>query len=186
MEFIPIFVSDNLVDGIWSIHFDNEFRNELGKFFNQVNDIEWLNEFFQRNKPDLIAGFFGNITVDGAVSRTLIEAEELENMLYDYAEQGFDSKDINLQHLFKPLNNFEYNITIHQKSKIRIRGGWLRLYAIRIAENCYLLSGGAIKLTYDMKRMHLQKELFKLEQVKEFLRRNNINYPEDLYPYDYE
>jgi hypothetical protein len=32
------------------------------------------------------------------------------------------------------LNNFEYAITVHQKSKARIRKGWLRLYAIRLAE----------------------------------------------------
>jgi hypothetical protein len=57
------------------------------------------------------------------------------------------------------------------------------LYAIRLAENCYLVTGGAIKLTLDMKREHLQNELKKLEQAKLFLRSNGIDYPEDLNPH---
>jgi hypothetical protein len=87
------------------------------------------------------------------------------------------------RHLFKPLNNFEYAITAYQKSKARIRKGWLRLYAIRLAENCYLVTGGAINLTLDMKRAHLQNELNRLEQAKLFLRSNGIAYPEDLNTY---
>ena len=114
---------------------------------------------------------------------TLDEAEEMENSLYDYSGQSFGDSDINLQHLFKPLNNFEYTITTYQKSKARIRKGWLRLYAIRLAENCYLVTGGSIKLTPDMKRDHLQHELKKLEQAKQFLRNNGIHYPEDLNNY---
>jgi hypothetical protein len=107
----------------------------------------------------------------------------MENSLYDYSEQGFGGKESNLQYLFKPLNNFEYAINTLQKSKARIRKGWLRLYAIRLAENCYLVTGGAIKLTPDMKRDHLKNELKKLEQAKLFLSTNGIDYPEDLNTY---
>ena len=145
-----------------------------------MSDIEWLHDFFEQNKADLHGGFFGSITIGVAVSKTLDEVEEMENSLYDYSEQGFGSRDSNLQHLFKPLNNFEYAITTHQKSKTRVKKGWLRLYAIRLAENCYLVTGGAIKLTPDMKREHLQNELKKLEQAKLFLCSNGIDYPEDL------
>ena len=115
-----------------------------------------------------------------AVSRTLIEAEEMEDALYDLSEEGGNGA---LQHVFKPLNNFEYAIVTHQKSKARIKKGWLRLYAIRLAANCYLVTGGAIKLTLEMKRGHLQSELRKLELVKRFLRSNGIDFPEDLNSY---
>ena len=179
MKLIPIFVSDDSEDGLWSIHLDGQPQNEFDKFFDLMNDIEWLHGFFERNKLDLHSGFFGHITIKVAVLRTIEEVEEMEDTLYDYSEQGF-SGNSNLQHLFKPLNNFEYAITIHQKSKARIKKGWLRLYAIRLAENCYLVTGGAIKLTQDMKRDHLQTELKKLEQAKLLLRDNGIDYPEDL------
>ena len=183
MKLIPIFVAQDSEDGLWSIQLDGGSQSEFERFFDLVNDVEWLHNFFDQNKADLHGGFFGNIIIGSAVSRTLDEAEEMENSLYDYSEQGFGGDDNYLQHLFKPLNNFEYTIATHQKSKARIRKGWLRLYAIRLAENCYLVTGGAIKLTKDMKRDHLQNELKKLEQAKQFLRSNGINYPEDLNNY---
>jgi hypothetical protein len=183
MKLVPIFVSDDSEDGLWSIQLEGESQSEFEKFFDLVNDIEWLHNFFDQNKADLHGGFFGSITAEVAVSQTLNEAGEMEDSLYDYSEQGFRRSHNNLQHLFKPLNNFEYTITTHQKSKARIRKGWLRLYAIRLAENCYLITGGAIKLTLEMKREHLQNELRKLEQAKQFLRSNGIDYPEDLNNY---
>lgn len=180
MKLVPIFVPDDSDDGLWSIHLDGELQSEFDKFFDVMHDIEWLHDFFEENKIDLHGGFFGKISIGLAVSRTLEEAGEMEDSLYDYSEQGFRKKDSNLQHLFKPLNNFEYSITAHQKSKARIRKGWLRVYAIRLAANCYLVTGGAIKLTLDMKKGHLQNELKKLELAKAFLRSNGITYPEDL------
>ena len=180
MKLVSIFAAPSSEDGLWSIQLDGESQSEFEKFFDLINDIEWLHNFFDQNKADLHSGFFGSITIGSAVSRTLDEAEEMETSLYDYSEQGFREGGNNLQHLFKPLNNFEYTITSHQKSKARIRNGWLRLYAIRLAKNCFLVTCGAIKLTYDMKRDHLQNELKKLEQAKQFLRSNGIDYPEDL------
>jgi hypothetical protein len=180
MKIVRIFTSDNSDDGIWSIHLDGSEQSEFDKFFDSMNDIEWLYHFFEENKADLTSGFFGNLTVGEVVLKTFEEIEVMEDVLYDYAEQGFAKGNANLQLIFKPLNNFEYGITLHQKSKARIRRGWLRVYAIRLSENCYLVTGGAIKLTLDMKRTHLQYELTKLEQAKLFLRNNGIDYPEDL------
>lgn len=178
MKIVRIFGRSD--DGIWSIHLNDEMHNEFEKFFDLMNDIEWLHNFFEKNKGDLMAGFFGRITTSEAVLRTLEEIEEMEDVLYNYTEQGFANNGKCLQHLFKPLNNYEYAITTHQKSKARIKRGWLRLYAIRLAQNCYLITGGAIKLAFDMKRKHLQNELVKLDQAKTLLRNNGIDYPEDL------
>lgn len=183
MQLVRIFVSDNSEDGLWSIHLESELQNEFDKFFDLLNDVEWLYGFFEKNKVDLNSGFFRNMTIGKAVLKTLEEVQEMEDALYDYAERGFVASSNNLQYLFKPLNNFEYSIAIHQKSKARINKGWLRLYAIRLAANCYLVTGGSIKLTQDMEREHLQNELKKLEWTKIFLRNNGIDYPEDLNSY---
>jgi hypothetical protein len=182
MRIVPIFVSEKSSDGLWSIQFDGEPLNAFEKFFDLMGDLEWLHRFFVSNKADLYSGHFGQVTIDSAAARTMDEAEEMEDILNDYLEMGHRSDD-SLQHFFKPLNNFEYSIAVHQKSKARIRNGWLRLYAIRLAENCFLVTGGAIKLTADMKRTHLQRELMKLEQTRTFLRENGIEYPEDLNSY---
>jgi len=186
MKIVHIFVGENSEEGIWSIHLAHEQQNEFDKFFDLMNDIPYLHKFFEENKRDLMSGFFGKMTTGEAALRTLEEAEEMEDVLYNFTEQGFAGEANCLQHLFKPLNNFEYAICAHQKSKARIKRGWLRLYAIRLAPNCYLVTGGAIKITYDMKRQHLQDELTKLELAKAFLRNNGIDFPEDLNTYQDE
>lgn len=180
MKIVSIFVGKNGCDGLWSIHLDNEPQNEFRRFFNQVNNLEWLHQFFNENKTDLLAGFFGKPTIHEAALRTLEEVEQIEELLYSYTEQGFNKKGACLQHLFKPLNNFEYAITLHQQCKARVHKGWLRLYAVRLAPNCYLVTGGSIKLTLHMKRPHLLQQISKLDVTKTWLRSNSIDYPEDL------
>lgn len=186
MKLVRIFVSEDSADGLWSIQLDGEQQSEFDKFLELMNNTAWLYEFFEENKADLESDFWGNMTIGRAVLKTTGEIGHMEDALYDSAEQGFVAGSNNLQHLFKPLNNFEYAIATHQKSKVRILKGWLRVYAIRLAQNCYLVTGGAIKLTRNMERKHLQKELKKLDQARMFLRNNEIDYPEDLNTYQNE
>ncbi|MBK8833138.1 MAG: hypothetical protein IPN60_20280 [Saprospiraceae bacterium] len=56
-------------------------------------------------------------------------------------------------------------------SKQKARKNYLRLYAIRIDEDCFVITGGAIKLTHLMEDSpHTSKELTKLEKARSFLR----------------
>lgn len=57
----------------------------------------------------------------------------------------------------------------------------LRLYAVRIGENTFVVTGGAIKLTHRMEeRPHTQRQLIRLTSVKDWLRNEGILFPEDL------
>ena len=59
--------------------------------------------------------------------------------------------------------------------RIKRHSSWLRIYAIRLSEGVYVITGGAIKLTLKMEeREHTRQELVKLEQVREFLLSENI------------
>ncbi|MFA6770318.1 MAG: hypothetical protein WCR71_04010 [Bacteroidales bacterium] len=52
---------------------------------------------------------------------------------------------------------------------------WLRLYAIQISKECYIITGGAIKLTKAMQdRPHTKKELSKVNKCLDFLRVEGI------------
>ena len=54
-------------------------------------------------------------------------------------------------------------------------GSWLRLYAIKLDPNVYLVTGGAIKLTYKMSdRAHTLMELKKMELVRNYLMANGV------------
>lgn len=91
------------------------------------------------------------------------------------ATKGEAYDEETLQTLFKPLNKSDeskYPIPDLQKSKAygeRYKS-WLRIYAIRINENTFVVTGGAIKLTATMNdREHLKAELRKLKRVRQFL-----------------
>ena len=183
MKLCSIFVDENRQSGIWSVRIGGESGNEFRRFIDNALDSEWLHHFFMNNRSDLESGYFGEIDVGEAIIKTIREMTTIDRVLIRYASGGFAEMGVSLQHLFKPLNNHEYSILPLQLSKARLYTGWVRLYAVRIAENCYVITGGAIKLTMQMDRPHLQEELRKLQLVKRFLQSMNVMYPEDLKNY---
>ena len=77
--------------------------------------------------------------------------------------QENDSGLERLQDLFEPLHKRENEDYSLLKSKAK--NSWLRLYAIRIEENLYVITGGSIKLTKSMQdRTHTNLELKKIAQ----------------------
>lgn len=137
---------------------------------------EFLFSFFRNHITDLENGFWGDISIMEAISNTVSDAKRFDKTLSAYCR----SPQHELQYIFQPLYNHEYRLMALQKSKGKIRGSWLRLYALRIGRNCFVITGGAIKLTNNMQRTHLQEELRKLEQTKIFLQSHDIQISEDL------
>ena len=54
------------------------------------------------------------------------------------------------------------------------------MYAIRFAGNCFVVTGGAIKLTLNMESPCMQEELRKLERVRQFLVDHDLLIQEDF------
>lgn len=82
--------------------------------------------------------------------------------------------------LFKPLDVTDTKSMELTRQKAR---NWererhdsrLRIYAIRLEPNVYVVTGGAIKLTRAMQdKEHTMIELNKLNKCKEFLKRNGV------------
>ena len=160
-----------------SVKYSNCEADEFDKTFDNWTDIEYLYYFFLKHEKDLQSGFYGAMTIQNAIEKTIQDAENLEEKLIEIAKQGKLEGNVNLQMLFKPLNNNEYQLRDLQKSKVygNIKKSWLRIYAIRVDENTFVVSGGAIKLTPTMnKREHLLEELKKLEVTKEYLIENGL------------
>jgi len=62
---------------------------------------------------------------------------------------------------------------------------FLRIYAIRIDNNCFLITGGSIKLTQSMNESkYLIKELEKLNNVQSWLEKEYIADSDDLNKYE--
>ena len=171
-------------EGLWSLEYEGNKLSEFEKLLDLWDDPEYMYQFCLEHLADVRKKFGYAINPEAAADELMDEAEELLAFLVRMAKrQHFD--DV-LQHVFRPLNNFETNITVLQLSKASAktkerREPKLRVYAVRMGENSYLVTGGAIKLTDRMEdREHTKNELARLKLVRDWLRREGIYYPEDL------
>jgi hypothetical protein len=85
-----------------------------------------------------------------------------------------------LDTLFKPIDVTDTKSMELTRQKARNwererHDSWLRVYAIRLEPNVYVVTGGAIKLTRAMQdKEHTMIELNKLNRCKEYLIRNGV------------
>ena len=159
---------EELVSGkLWAVREDTEHCHVLEEVLDQWNNVIWLDSFFEQNQIDLLS-YYG-VTIEDAILHTIEDADRIESALFQLAE------DDNLDILFKPLDNNETGNTLLQKDKARIghrphHSSWLRIYAIRLSDGAYIITGGAIKLTYTMaEREHTRRQLDQIERVRNYL-----------------
>ena len=80
---------------------------------------------------------------------------------------------LRLEDFFVPLNDLETGTkTLSLRKGKRYK---LRLYAVRIDENLFLITGGVIKIVHKMKEHpDTQREKQKLQTAKMYLQRNYV------------
>ncbi len=171
MNKIGIFVI--VEDSLYSILYHTETQHEFIRLFEQWRDPEYLESFFSTHIDDLQSGFWGNISIEDAIFQTMSEANSLEKELIKIAKMGKKDQYSTLSSLFRPL--FDNTTAINPLERNKVKGyskrSWLRMYAIRIDSNLFVITGGGIKLTPTMnERAHLKLELKKLDIVKDYLR----------------
>ncbi len=157
-------------DRLYAVSYDEMEDHVLDDLYDKWTDVQYLEKFFNQHECDLRTAFYGYISIEEAIERTIEEAEELHEKLYDLAQKEPSNQ---LDTLFRPLNDNVYVFENYQKSKAKglySRKSWLRIYAIRY-DDIYVITGGAIKLTLKMEgRRHLEKELKNLDTVRDYLK----------------
>jgi hypothetical protein len=170
MEFVPIFTDEN--QGLYSFIHSGQEVDEFERLFDLWEDTEFLEEFFNSNLTDLQSGFFGTVTVDDAVLQTIDETRELRNEIFNIKNSVKNRNYNSLDDLFIPLHQFEksgINLVKHKAYGLKNRT-WIRLYALKLENNYYFITGGCIKLTDSMKeRPHTNAELSKLDSCRDYL-----------------
>lgn len=189
MKIVPIFAKENKREGLFSIHLTGEKEDELTKLVEQwLLNPYYLFEFFTLHHNDLNDGYYGkNISIQQAIIFTQNEAEYLFYQLEQLAISGTTINGDNLSLAFKPLHNHEYSQKDLQevKAKTPIKKRWLRIYAIKIGPNTFIVTGGAIKLVGTMdERIHLLKEKQKLDDIKNYLKEEGILDQDDFEMYE--
>jgi hypothetical protein len=157
-------------DRLYAVSYDDMKDHVLSDLYDKWTDVQYLEEFFNEHECDLRTAFYGYIGIEEAIERTIEEAEQLHEKLYELAESEYEYQ---LDTLFRPLNDNVYVLENYQKSKAKglsSRKSWLRIYAVRY-DDVYVITGGAIKLTLKMEgRRHLEEELKKLDKVRDYLK----------------
>ena len=156
---------------LWAVRSEGEDDNELRKLFDNWNDVVWLRNFFTAHQNDLT--YFGIKDINTAISDTIDDSEKLEILFMNM------SFDVDLNTIFQPLSDYTREAYLEkEKTKITKRQkhvSWLRIYAIKLSPDIYIITGGAIKLTATMQeRRHTVQELVKMEQTRRFLINNGI------------
>lgn len=155
-------------DRLFAFKYPEETDDEFSRLFDLWNDPEYLEEFFETQIKDLQNGYWGKISVEEAILDTLYFAKEFEKELIELSDKNEQQQLNGLGAIFKPLSSYSYLNRIFDKAKAR--DNWLRLYALRVEKNVYIVTGGAIKLTQKMQdRDHTNNELAKLKRCRNYL-----------------
>lgn len=159
---------------IYSFQFDNETENELRRNIKLWNDAQYIYRFLKDNKNDIP----GNSTIERIAKLISDDSYKLYSLLYQLAVDETQT----LETLFKQLNNSEYQYTLLSYRKAR--RNYLRLYALKIDADCFVITGGAIKLTQFMEdRSHTNREILKLNRCKAFLNENGVIDADSFYEF---
>lgn len=160
MKIVTIFATK-----LFAFQYANERLDEYGRLLDLWNDPEYLFSFAEANKKyiDLLG-----LSVLEFVQAVLSDAEILEETFCRY--KGNSSV---IDPCFQPLHDQEYKSRIlsFQKKKCK----YIRLYAIRIDADCYVITGGAIKITRAMQdHPDTKDELLKMNRCKSYLQGEGI------------
>jgi len=150
-------------ENLFAFHYENEVFNEYERLMILWTDIEYLRTFAIRNNIKDRKLFVKNIRDDAEYIQDLME--EISNG---------KSK---LEHFFRPLNDFETGERVLSLQKGKLKQCELRLYAVRIDNNLFVITGGAIKLQHIFKmdeHPDTQQEKVKMEKARDYLLENGV------------
>lgn len=185
MEIVTIFVDVNN-EGLHSVCLTVGSINEYDKTFDQWYDPEYLLKYCKENQRELF-GNFGLFKLEDFVEDVYKEVELLEDLFLDFRDNYLGVNNSRLQEIFKPLDNFQHTLVPLQPTKARIgptklyKYPVLRMYAIKISESSFIVTGGCIKFTFkmdDMPECKLQR--IRLGRVIDFLKEESCHDQDDL------
>jgi hypothetical protein len=163
MEIVSIFGKN-----LFAIKYTGETKDEFSRLFELWQDSEYLEEFFEKHKADLKGCFWNESDVENVILKTFDYAQGFEEQLLELSKQTNQEQLIGLDEIFSPLHNYQSILFTMGKSKAKAT--WLRIYALRVDNNIYIITGGAIKLTQKMQdRKHTMTELKKIESCRNYL-----------------
>lgn len=170
-------------------------QNEYAVFRSKLNDPLYLNKFYCDNAELLKAQFWRS------VSRNRFVIDTRKYWPDYFADFTKACKELRVYDIFEPLSDKDAAIRSrnenrrdpHQLLRLKSKFGYIqdrvpfRLYAIEIDFDCFIITGGAIKIVEEMKQAPNTKlELLKLNTVLLELEKAGITNKKSLLDCIYE
>jgi hypothetical protein len=173
MKIVPIFA-----EKLYAFQYDGEAEDEYTRLRRLWIDIDYLRQFAKQNNIADISEFRDEIRS---------EADYLADLV-----DKINKNKKRFEEFFMSLDDLVTRVKVLALQKGKRKGSKykLRLYAIKIDENLFVITGGAIKLVHKMEQHEdTRREKNKLEAAKAFFERNDIADADSFYEFineDYE
>lgn len=159
---------------LFAFQYEGEEYNEYARLMGLWTDPLYLRDFLKENLPS-------GESLNDMIMAIRKDSENFDDAIAAVAADNNQKMDV----FFKPLHNQEYHV--RSLSKQKARKNYLRLYAIRIDKDCFVITGGAIKLTHLMEESpQTRKELAKLEKARFFLKDQGITDVDSFFEFEIE
>lgn len=180
MEIIAIFPPY-----IYSVKYDGQDENEFDRLFAEWNDVESIMDFFEKNRDYLRTDVWKTVSEPEVAARQVLnEATALEQLFDDMAKHSGVGEEPDFDSHFHYLEGkYKYELEYPpMKSYGNNSPSLLRLYAIKMDTNVYLITGGGIKLSDTIQNSPGLKNhvLQNIDYVRRWLKANGIMDGEDM------
>ncbi|OXB04391.1 hypothetical protein [Flavobacterium pectinovorum] len=154
-------IVDIFAPALFSFHYDEEVDNEYDRLMDNWTDVSYLRKYAISNAITDVTKF---------VNDRLRDAEEIQDLLDEIT-----TNQQPLEYYFRPLFDNEGGIKTLSLQKGKIKKNGIRLYAVKIDENCFVITGGAIKMSQAMQdHADSNNELTKIKNAKDYLQENSV------------
>lgn len=144
---------------LYSFRYENTDDNEYSRIFDCWSDVEYVRNFVREHKDD------SPRNTNRAINRIMDEADDLQDSIYYACKEN----SLNLNGIFTPLRDQEFGKVVLSKQKGKRSN--LRIYAIKIDDHCFVITGGAIKTSQTMQeKSHTEQEFYKINRCRDFLK----------------
>lgn len=180
MEFVELFPRC-----LYSIRYDDQDLDEYSRLFDEWHDPVFLGTFFTENQ-ELLKNEIWAKTPDplSASMQVIHEANHLSDLINQLNINTSQHKKPDLDDHFKYLDGKYNNIYeyVPMKSYGTDTPSLLRLYAIKMTDRCYLITGGGIKLAKTIQESPGLKDhvIQNIDRVRRFLKTNGIIDSDDM------
>ena len=186
MNIERIFVDDDGVQGLHAMVFDGEDLDEYNRLFDLWYEPGYLLKYCKTYENEIFK-YFGLSRLEDFIELVYDEIESFEDVFEDFNQNYLGRNNARLCNIFIPLSKTELLSNELQLSKARVdRSGYfpvpvLRMYAVMISKNAFVVTGGCIKLAQKMQDITpCRIELEKLNEARKYLNRIDCTTEDDL------